>query len=231
MVTLTVDDQKDSAALMKFMLEKIDPLGTHKTASTMQEALDKTDENVQIIFLDIEMPGLNGIDGANLLKKMYPRLNIIFVTGHPQYLRQAYGLHPSGFLEKPVCEQDILDELEELRFPLPNYVLKVKCSPFCVFVDNMPYDFGAAKTTELFAYLVYKKGGYCTNSELCRVLWGFGDEKRSRLRQLIMELRGCFEKLSAPDMLLRKYGSIGLDISQIEIDGNTDGIKKYYGWE
>ena len=43
------------------------------------------------IFLDIEMSGLNGIEAADLLQKRYPTLNIVFVTGHPEYSLSADG--------------------------------------------------------------------------------------------------------------------------------------------
>ena len=231
MVTLTVDDQEDSVKVMKYMLENIDPNGIHLTASTMEEAFNKIDESVQIIFLDIEMPGLNGIEGASVLKKKYPRLNIIFVTGHPRYIYEAFPLHPSGFLTKPISMQDIIDELEELRFPLPKYEIKVQCSPFGVFVDDKPFYFYAAKTAELLAYLIYKDGIYCDNQELCMVLWGEDMRKSGRLRQLIMELRGFFENTSSENILLKRYGAIGLDISRIEITGDVEDLKKFYKWQ
>ena len=211
MITLSVDDQKSATDLMIFMLKKIDPNGKHLTASSMDEVFKILNDSFDIIFLDVEMPGLNGIEGASVLKKKYPKLNIVFVTGHPRYLQQAFSLHPSGFLTKPVCEQDIIDELKELRFPLKSKEIKVQCSPFGIFVDNRPFVFDAAKTTELFAYLIYKNGVYCTNNELCGVLWNDDMGKRSRLRQLVMELRGFFENLFTEDILLKKYGAIGLD--------------------
>ncbi|MBR4224880.1 MAG: response regulator, partial [Oscillospiraceae bacterium] len=143
MVTLTIDDQETSARLMKKMLTSIDPEGSHLIAADMDTALEMLSDEVQIIFLDIEMPGINGIEAADLIQKRYPRMNIIFVTGHPEYAYQAHGAHPSGFLLKPVDETDILHELKHLRFPIEKTqsALKVRCRPFTVFYRNKIFDF------------------------------------------------------------------------------------------
>ena len=64
MITLSIDDQPEITMLMRRMLTSIDPGGIHMTASDINEARDLLTDDVQIIFLDIEMPGLNGIDFA-----------------------------------------------------------------------------------------------------------------------------------------------------------------------
>ena len=119
----------------------------------MDEAFGMLSGKVQIIFLDIEMPGLNGIEAARLLQKKYPCLNVIFVTGHPEYSLSAHGVFPSGFLTKPVDEQDIRRAVSHLRFPVAGAErpLRIRCSPFTVFVNEKPFDFKSIKTRELFA--------------------------------------------------------------------------------
>lgn len=146
MITLSVDDQKEAAELMLYMLRKIDPNGTHMCASNMKDAFRLLNDEVQIIFLDIELPGLNGVEAAPMLKEKYKKLNIIYVTGHPEYVFDAVGMHPSGFLTKPVCEEDIIRELQELRFPLGTVKapLKVQCSPLRSLRTANPLISGAA---------------------------------------------------------------------------------------
>ncbi len=92
---------------------------------------------------------------------------ITFVTGHPEYSFAAHSVHPSGFLAKPVCEQDILRELRELRFPLdpPKSSLKVQCRPFAVFVNGEPLDFKRDRTIELLAYLILLYGSCSHGSQ------------------------------------------------------------------
>ena len=232
MITLSVDDQQSVNDLMVYMLKKIDPNGTHMSASDMKQALSLLSDDVQILFLDIEMPGLNGIEAAPMLKEKYKKLNIIFVTGHPEYVLDAVAMHPSGFLTKPVCEQDIIRELQELRFLLEpvKCPLKVQCSPFALFVNGEPFDFGRGLTLEMFAYLIYKQGAFCTNGELLGILWGGNPEKQGNLRQLVMNMRNCLDKINAGNIIVKKYGKLGVNMDAIECTGDPSEISKQYHW-
>ena len=117
-LTLSIDDQKTATDLMTYMLNKIDPEGTHLAANSASEALTMLNDDIQIVFLDIEMPGSNGIQLADRIRREFNGINVIFVTGHPEYSFEAYGVRPSGFLAKPVTEKDIERELKELRYPI-----------------------------------------------------------------------------------------------------------------
>ena len=68
MITISVDDQRDVLTLMKKMLSEIDPQVTHLNAENMDDAFKILSDEAQIIFLDIEMPGINGIEAAALLQ-------------------------------------------------------------------------------------------------------------------------------------------------------------------
>lgn len=73
---------------------------------------------VEIAFLDIELFGESGVELAKKLLRIHPRTNIIFLTGHTEYARDALDLHCSGYLLKPLTPEKIRTELSHLRFPL-----------------------------------------------------------------------------------------------------------------
>ena len=232
MKTLSLDDQKTATDLMTFMLHKLDPEGTHLAANSVSEAMALLSGDVQILFLDIEMPGLNGIQFADKVRKEHKELNIIFVTGHPEYSYEAYGVRPSGFLAKPVTEKDIERELKELRYPISKVQLRlmVQCSPFAVFANDKPLGFKRQSTTELFAYLVYKKGAYCTNGEIIAALWGGDVQKQPYLRKLISDMRSGFRSVGAEDVILKKYGEICANINMFQIIGDPQIIAEEFRW-
>ena len=232
MITLSVDDQREVLTLMQKMLKDIDPHGTHLTASDMVEAFGLLSDEVQVIFLDIEMVGMNGIEAAELLQKKYPRLNVIFVTGHPEYSLSAHEVFPSGFLTKPVDEQDIRRALSHLRYPIEKTTaaLTVRCAPFALFVGEKPFDFKSGRTIELFAYLVYKNGAFVTNGELLGILWDGSTDKDSRLRQLIMDMRSCLNEIGAGNLIVKKYGRIGLDMNALRCVGEIGEIESQFNW-
>ena len=178
------------------------------------------------------MPGISGLEAAELLQKRYKRLNVVFVTGHPEYSFPAHSVHPSGFLAKPVDEQDILREITHLRYPIEDVKsqIRVRCSPFAVFVRDKLFGFKSDRTVELFAYLVYRNGAFCTNGELLGVLWEGDTDRNGRLRQLIMDMRDCFREIGAENIIIKKYGKIGINTDLIEIDGDTARIAEEYIW-
>lgn len=232
MITISVDDQRDVLTLMKKMLSEIDPQGTHLNAENMDDAFKILSDEAQIIFLDIEMPGINGIEAAALLQKKYPRLNVIFVTGHPEYSLSAHGVFPSGFLTKPVDEKDIRHAISHLRFPVEQTAsaLTVRCDPFALFVGDKPFDFKSKRTIELFAYLVYQNGSYVTNGELLGILWEGRTDRDSRLRQLIMDMRACLNEIGAGNIVVKKYGKIGLDMNALRCIGDPKDIASQFHW-
>lgn len=232
MITLTVDDQPAVTELMQKMLKRIDHRGTHLTSNDPKTAINKIPTDTQILFLDIEMPGLSGIEAAKEIQKRYPKLNIVFITGHPEYALQAHGLYPSGFLTKPIDEQDIMIALKNLRFPIdmPKSAVTVNCSPFGVFIEGEPFDFKRDRTMEMFAFLVYKNGTFCTTGELLGILWDGNIEKDGHLRQLIKDMRDCLRDLGADTLILKKYGKIAIDIKAIDYSGNLSDIAEQFGW-
>lgn len=233
MITISVDDQPAVTGFMKDMLTRIDPCGTHITARNMNEAFSLITDDVQVAFLDIEMPGMGGIEAAELLMERYGRLNIVFVTGHPEYAYRAHDVFPSAFLTKPVNESDIRRALAHLRIPpeMPVERFTVKCSPFSVRIDGNLLDFSHRRTDELFACLVYREGGFCTNSELIRVLWNGAEDKQTSLRQLVMYMRAELRSVGAESLLIKKYGKTAVDFRELRIVGELSDIPKYFGWE
>lgn len=77
------------------------------------------EENVcDVAFLDIQMRSMTGLELAKQLKERQPNVNIIFVTGFSEYTGEAIQLHASGYIEKPVTEEKIRRELDNLRHPV-----------------------------------------------------------------------------------------------------------------
>lgn len=66
-----------------------------------------------LLFLDIEMPGLNGIFVGNQLKKTNDRIIIFIVTSYPEYLDEAMRFHVFRYLSKPLDEQRFFRNLND----------------------------------------------------------------------------------------------------------------------
>lgn len=82
-------------------------------------------DDVDIAFLDIEMPEINGLVVANKLHEFCPRCLIIFVTSYTEYITEAMRNYAYQFLTKPVKEQDLIIELNRAKEELARRISKL----------------------------------------------------------------------------------------------------------
>ena len=77
------------------------------------ESLLHDEGEKDIIFLDIRMPGLNGIYVGQELKKVYPDIIIFIVTSYVEYIDEAMRLHVFRYLLKPIDKQKLFRNIED----------------------------------------------------------------------------------------------------------------------
>ncbi len=69
----------------------------------------KSGETFDIVFIDIEMNGMNGIEVAERIKELAPETIIIFVSSHPSYIFEAFRIEALHFLVKPIKEKEFAE--------------------------------------------------------------------------------------------------------------------------
>ena len=68
-----------------------------------------------LVFLDIDMSGMDGIETGRRIRKWVKQVYIVYVTHLPDYQKYAMGVHAFGYLEKPVTQSDIKAILQEVE--------------------------------------------------------------------------------------------------------------------
>lgn len=194
-----------------------------------------------IVFSDIRMPELDGLALAVRLKALAPRTKLVFVTGYEDYSLDAYRVHASGYITKPVEVERIREEIDNIFPPRPQMPdgLWARCfGNFEVFWNREPLQMTRRKTKELLAYLIDKEGGECSTEELVAALWE--DEinlsaGKARLRMLIYDLRKTLAQVGAEDILARRSGRVSILRDRIPCDyyrmlsGDMEWVNSYYG--
>ena len=228
MRVLAVDDKAMPRKVLVRAIEEAAPEAEVAACANASEVLALADlPTYDVAFVDVNMPGKNGIELAQELKRINPRINIIFATGYDEYMYDAFALHSSGYLMKPVTAEAVATELANLRFPLSDErdsgKLVVHCfGDFEVFANGKAVSFARAKTKELLAYLVDRKGAVVSLREIEATLWEDtphgGQMSGSYLRTLVADLRHSLEACGHDDVLVKRYGAIGIDATKMICD-------------
>ncbi len=92
------------------------------------------------VFLDIEMPGLNGLDAAKKLRELGGELSIVFLTSHTELAMEGYEVDALRFLPKDCSDKKLIDALKAIERELgakPNIVIKQKGEEYVVSPDRI----------------------------------------------------------------------------------------------
>ena len=131
MKILVVDDGQLAINSLIRILCRVAPDCDYISAMTTEDALSWMRQGpMDAAFLNLEMPGMNGLALTRMIQKLQPRCNIIVVTEHPEYALEALQIFVSGFLLKPANEADVRNVLEHLRYPPENAPVGIKIQCF-----------------------------------------------------------------------------------------------------
>lgn len=148
-----------------------------------------------LIFLDIQMPTTNGLELAEELKTLDINAPFVFVTAHPEHMKEAFKVQPFDYLLKPIDRLEFAETLR--RFKKAHPIKETKCClPQSIltnngfeFIDpeNIAYIVSENRKNYIFRY----NGTHCiTNKTLGELL------KRISCNQLIRIHKSCAINLS-----------------------------------
>jgi two-component system response regulator LytT len=150
-----VDDNSDDLNLLSQYL------ATYKKKSFVQldiqvyhsglDLLEEYDANFDVLFLDVEMPGVNGMDLAKEIRRVDESVGIIFVTNMAQYAIKGYEVNAIDFMIKPITYFNFTQKLEkaiyfsknreekELLLNTENGIMRMKVSCIYYIEKNKNY--------------------------------------------------------------------------------------------
>ena len=100
---LVVDDEAPARDELAFLLRGRPAIGRVDEAVDAEQCLQRlTRRSVDAVFVDIHMPGLDGLDLARIIARMSPRPSVVFVTAYEEHAVEAFGIEATDFLMKPV---------------------------------------------------------------------------------------------------------------------------------
>jgi two-component system, NarL family, response regulator NreC len=108
---LLVDDHAVLRSGLRLLLEReegLEPVGEAETAEDAVRSLPRLRPDVVVI--DIEMPGIGGIDGTERIKERAPEARVLVLSMHdrPQDVRRAFDAGADGYLPKAAADEDLV---------------------------------------------------------------------------------------------------------------------------
>lgn len=238
MRAIVVDDELsmletlEEAVAMSNDIEKIESFSSCSAALAYAET-----NEIDIAFLDINMRGIGGLALAEKIVTIQPKCKVVFCTGHEEYAVDAFRLHVSGYLMKPIMASAVQKEIDHIKgVKATEKLLNIKCfGNFEAFHDGNVLPFKRKKTKELLAILVDRNGSGMTAKQLCTVL--FPDDLHDArnagyLRQLVLDLKTTLKAVGASEVFCHNSPYYRIDTEKIRCDYFSylkEGKPDFYG--
>lgn len=240
MKIIVVDDEQHARERLKKLLGDLSA-GDVEVFDRSIYALNYSKENkVDVAFLDVSMPEINGIELAKGLKKYNPLVNVIFCTGYPQYMQEAIDLHASGYLLKPAETESVKRSLDNLLHPTasdkPRFFART-FGNFDFLADGAPLHFKRSKSKEMLAYLIGIRGASATRKELTAVIFGdkYDDKTQNYLSKIYKDLTETLDSVGAGKIVRKGFNTYSVNTELFSCDlydydrGDPGAINAYKG--
>ena len=197
---------------------EINVVGEGTTASETIDLVRAT--KAQLLFLDIQMPGMDGFDIATELcsSKTVPPPHIIFTTAHDQYALRAFEIHAIDYLLKPFTQERLSSAVERARKEI-------------LLVDQHLAGSSAAGQNEnhYTNRIVFKSRGRIVFLPVSDIRWITAEENYVRIctqaeTHLLRETMARLEEKLDPNMFLRVHRSSIVNLQHVkEVRTEADG--------
>ncbi len=139
---LVVDDEQPVLDELVWLLSRDDRIGTVQSARSGTDALRLLEAGeIDLVFLDIAMPGLSGLQLASLLGRFRQPPAIVFVTAHDAHAVEAFELNAADYLLKPIREERLRESVRRVcesdaAAPDPDATIAVELGGVTRFVQR-----------------------------------------------------------------------------------------------
>lgn len=182
-------------------------------------------DDIDIAFLDIEMPVMTGLELARRINSVNNNTKVVFVTGFKEYAYDAYRVNAIGYILKPYDDDAVFNEIEKaekLSYTTSSKEITVKTfGYFDIFVNKKPVYFSSAKAKEFMALLVERQGGSVNTEQAIAALWPdreYDETVQSLFRKVLKSLRTSLSDAGISDIFIDGRNQRSVDTSKFTCD-------------
>jgi two-component SAPR family response regulator len=255
MKAILIDDEKPALQHLERLLSKDGRLHiTGKYTSARLGLQHLQQEKADIVFLDIGMPEMNGLEAAEHIMAVDRSIRIVYITAYSEYAIDAFELNAVDYLLKPVTAQRLSKTLERLvsheeqAVPAPESAAKTPPSILCFkrleFEDRSEpgrkTQWRTSKAQEVFALMLHYRGQWILKDMIVDLVWpDFKPEKAvTNLHTTVYHIRKLL-KTWGMDVVVEfsqeRYrlviGNVALDVEQFVRGWRNGPVENEREWE
>jgi len=213
-------------------------IGTNKHLELVGEFLsaDEALDQIQVlmpdvVFADVEMPALNGIELSQKIKSIHDNIQIVFVTAHEKYAIEAFKVQAVNYILKPITQEELNitvnrlvknynNQINLLRTPSTNHILLLGGLKVYGNAIDEEVKWPTIKARELFAYFVYNREKELDKWELCDILWPDAPAAKAEqnLYSAINRMKSSLKQVGVQDVLKCEKGKYSMDLRGFSCD-------------
>lgn len=138
---LVIDDERPALEELRYLLCQAEPAADVETASTALDAVRLLKQRrFDAVFVDIQMPGLSGLELVDLVNQFEEPPAVVFVTAYDEYAVRAFELRAVDYLLKPVGPARLRETLERLRGARPRLPADAEPAARASGLDVLPVE-------------------------------------------------------------------------------------------
>ncbi|MBB6733193.1 response regulator [Cohnella sp. CBP 2801] len=196
--------------------------------------------DIDAVFLDIRLPGMNGMEWTKQILRIKPRLLVVFVTAYAGYAVQAFELNAVDYLLKPVPSDRLLKTVQRLRkragVPVSREPAAAAAKPVQVRLFHQvaieagdsavaPIRWRTARVQELFLYLLQHRGQLVRKPALADLIWPEYEPRKAysqlytavyHIRKTLEPFGSHFQIASAAEGYILHLKDVRLDVEEWE---------------
>lgn len=230
MRAIIVDDEMLALRYLERKLLQVGQVEIVGKFTEVQEAVQAIERDIpDVVFLDIHMPGMSGIEAAELLSEKLPTMDIVFVTAYEEYAIKAFELNAFDYILKPVQNTRLertVTRLMSRRSMIPAQtapkLTMLRCLKSLDVGLEQPKNISwrTTKAQELFSYLLHYRGQNIRKDELLELLWPDVDRKKgtTQLYTAIYQIRKTMAQYQTPIKIQSSGTTYRLELNGMLLD-------------
>jgi two-component system, LytTR family, response regulator len=234
--SILVDDEKPSLRELQYFLKEYKEIEICGMFTDPEEALEKIYKlKPQVVFLDINMPGMCGLELAKAAIESNQKVNIVFITAYEQYALQAFEVEALDYVMKPISKlrfqktinrillknsspaAEIQNQMEKKKF-----IIKTFGKFEAMWENETPIKWHSKKTKELFAFLVHNEGREVSKDEIMEAVFPDVEVEKGiiNIHNGIYYIRKALRENGVEENRVSIEGSYILRLTEVEVDSN-----------